>query len=171
MPSAKTRMITLPEASEMMTCVRVDEKNRKLHVLFGDGMWVCVPVDKIERAGKPVRLDLDRIALSDPHVLLIGVKDGGQEEIPSDFIRYLGDPEFARSQKEKEELSRQAFGNRVRRLREQADLTQLELARRADVSRLTILRIENGQMYARTETLRRIAKALDTSLAHLIAAD
>lgn len=71
------------------------------------------------------------------------------------------DPEWVTEQ-------RQIIGNRVRRAREDADLTQEELEDRAGVKRLTIQRIESGATDARIGWLLRIARALDIHVADLL---
>ncbi len=169
--TAQIVTIELPQATRMMTRVQVDKVHRQLRVRFADGRVAVVPVEEIEKAGRPVRLDLDRVELPDPYVILVANTKGGIEEIPWDFVRHYCDHEFTQAAREKDELSRRVLGKRLRRLREQAGLTQAELARRAGVGRVTVVRIEKGRIYARTETLRRLARALGTSLADLLAPD
>lgn len=168
MSMTATKIIMLPKASRMMTKVQVDEANRQVCVMFADGVWACVPVEEIEKAGPPVALNLNRIELSDPYVLRVGTSEGDVEEIPWDFFRHYCDPAFAQSEQKRDESSREALGQRIRGLREKANLTQEQLAHKANVGRITISRIENGRLYAHTETLRRIAKALDTDLVSLL---
>lgn len=167
-----TEVISLPYASQIMTQVQVDREEGKLLVLFGDGTWVGLSAEQIEAARpRPTKLDLSRVMLDDPHVLVIGNAQGGTEELPWDLVRYLGDPEFARSEREKGELSKRVLGERIKKLRERAALTQEELAQKAKVGRATISRLENGKEYANTRTLRSIAKALGLNLADLILAE
>ncbi len=54
------------------------------------------------------------------------------------------------------------------KVRKGAGLTQAELAKRAGVGRITVVRLENGRIYARTETLRRITGALGVRLVDLL---
>ena len=157
---AHTVTIELPQATRMMTRVEVDKEGRRLRVLFADGRIAVVPVAEVERAGKPVTLDLDTVELPDPYVILVRNTEGGLEEVPWDFVRHYCDPEFTRSEQAKAELSRKALGERIRRRRKEAGLTQAELAERAEVGRITVVRLENGKIEARTQTLRRIAGAL-----------
>ncbi len=168
---AEVVTIELPQAARMMIRVEVDKAHRRLRVWFADGRVATVPVEDVERAGIPVQLDLDRVELPDPSVILIANTEGGIEEVPWDFVRHYCDVEFTRAEQEKAELARKALGERLRRLREAAGLTQVELAKRAGVGRVTVVRIENGRMDARTETLRRLARALGVKLADLLAPD
>ncbi|MCC7408476.1 MAG: helix-turn-helix transcriptional regulator [Phycisphaeraceae bacterium] len=55
---------------------------------------------------------------------------------------------------------RQAFGDRVRQIRERLGLSQEALAARAKLHRTHISLIERGQRDARLETVERLAKAL-----------
>ncbi len=57
----------------------------------------------------------------------------------------------------------------LRKLREQKGLTQEKLARLADVSNNTVIKIEAGKNQNPTlETLKRLAKALDITVDDLI---
>ncbi|MFI6681923.1 helix-turn-helix transcriptional regulator [Kribbella sp. NPDC050469] len=58
-------------------------------------------------------------------------------------------------------------GNLVRTLREQAGLSQEELAVRAQVSRATVQNIERDRTDPRRAVLRRLAEALGTDVAAL----
>lgn len=58
----------------------------------------------------------------------------------------------------------------LRKLREQKGLTQEKLARLADVSNNTVIKIEAGKNENPTlDTLKKLAKALDISVDDLIA--
>lgn len=55
------------------------------------------------------------------------------------------------------------IGERIRRARLGAVLTQEELARSAGINRSSLSQIENGQKEPRPSTIRKIAQALDIS--------
>jgi transcriptional regulator with XRE-family HTH domain len=62
-----------------------------------------------------------------------------------------------------------SIGDRIRSLREFRDLTQEELADRADIHVDTIRKLEQGQRQsARINTLRALARALDVQLERLV---
>lgn len=61
-----------------------------------------------------------------------------------------------------------ALGEKLRLLREQKDWTLSDFAKKADVSVSYLSEIERGNVYPAIDTLKRIAKALDTSLQDLI---
>ena len=63
---------------------------------------------------------------------------------------------------------RRAIGVQIREAREQVDLTQERLAERADLDRVTIVRIETGVSSARLDHLLMIADALGVPLSHLV---
>lgn len=55
-----------------------------------------------------------------------------------------------------------------RRYQESAGLTQLALARAADIGRVTLVRLENGKQCPRFKTLRAVAGALGMEPADLL---
>jgi len=89
------KSVVLPEAARMMTRVDVDTEHRRLRAWFADGLSAIVPVEEIEKAGKPVTLDLSEVKFLDPYVILIANTEGGIEEIPWDLIRHFCDAEFS----------------------------------------------------------------------------
>ncbi|MCC7408885.1 MAG: helix-turn-helix transcriptional regulator [Phycisphaeraceae bacterium] len=63
---------------------------------------------------------------------------------------------------------RQAFGDRVRQIREGLGLSQEALANQAKLHRTHISLIERGQRNVRLETVERLAKALRVQPADLV---
>lgn len=59
------------------------------------------------------------------------------------------------------------FGNRVKKLRTQNKLSQLELAQKAQLDLTTINEIENGNREAMLKTVWRIANALDVTMSEM----
>jgi len=57
---------------------------------------------------------------------------------------------------------------RLKELRERAALSQEDLARKSDVSRATIARLEAGERPARPSTRRKLAEALGVAPAELM---
>ncbi len=64
-----------------------------------------------------------------------------------------------------------AMGERLRKVRQQRQLSQETLARRAMLALSTIIRIERGQRSAHPETIQRLASALDISPQWLMRGD
>jgi len=60
------------------------------------------------------------------------------------------------------------FGNQLRRLRIEADLTQDELAKKAEMDRGYYQHIEAGRKNVTLETVERLAKALGVSLRRMM---
>ncbi|MBD5535909.1 MAG: helix-turn-helix transcriptional regulator [Lachnospiraceae bacterium] len=63
---------------------------------------------------------------------------------------------------------RYIIADNVRLYRKQRNLTQLELAERADLSVDSIKRVERGSRTMSLENFMRIADALDVSVSHLL---
>jgi len=63
------------------------------------------------------------------------------------------------------------MGERLRKVRQQRQLSQETLARRAMLALSTIIRIERGQRSAHPETIQRLASALDISPQWLMRGD
>ncbi|MBD2122406.1 helix-turn-helix transcriptional regulator [Trichocoleus sp. FACHB-262] len=64
---------------------------------------------------------------------------------------------------------RQRFGRAIRRRRRGLDISQEKLAELAELHRTYISEIERGEVNPSLETIDRLAKALDTSIAQLFA--
>ena len=67
----------------------------------------------------------------------------------------------------KKELLRR-FGSHIKELRTQKDITGAELARRCDMDKPNMARIEKGETNPTLETIDRIAKGLGVSLEELM---
>lgn len=61
------------------------------------------------------------------------------------------------------------LGKRLKYFRDQRGLSQLQLAKDSKLSQSTIAQIESGRKDPSVQTLRKIAKVLDTELATLFA--
>ncbi len=59
------------------------------------------------------------------------------------------------------------FGNKVRKLREQRKMSQLELAQKAGLDLTTINEVENGNRDPMLKTIWRISNALDIKISQL----
>lgn len=160
------RAIKLKDAHKMMTEVRVDKRRRVLVVRFADGAQGEVPLKDLKRHEK---LDLERIELDSPYVLLIGVR--GEKEsigVPWDFVRIYCDSEYADRVRKRQLRDRRILAHSLKRLRAQRGWTQEELAQRSGVSRVTISRFESeAEPSPRVETLEKLADALEVSLVDL----
>lgn len=68
---------------------------------------------------------------------------------------------------QRESEFRNRFGARLRELRRERDLTQDQLAERADISRESIKNIEKGKHGPLFETLEKLIRGLDCEPWHL----
>lgn len=60
------------------------------------------------------------------------------------------------------------IGKRIKRLRLDADLTQVSLAEKAGVEANTVARLERGEHQASTPTLQKLAKALGVKVSDIL---
>ncbi len=71
---------------------------------------------------------------------------------------------------QKNQLSiKQRFGKAIRRRRRELDLSQEELAEKAELHRTYISNIERGELNPSLETMEKLLKALNISFASLFA--
>ena len=63
---------------------------------------------------------------------------------------------------------RHTLGERIRQFRESAGFTQEALARSADIGRVTLVRLENGEQTPRFKTLAAVAQALGKQVQDLL---
>ena len=161
-----SQAVKLKNAHKMIMEVRVDKRRQVLQVKFADGNSGDVPIKAIQGHE---RLDLDRVELSDPYVILIGLQ--GEAEpvgIPWDFARIYCDPAYAEQVQQRRERDRQALAHNLKRLRSLRGWSQEELAKHSGVNRITISCIENeSEQSPRFETLEKLAETLNVGLATL----
>lgn len=55
----------------------------------------------------------------------------------------------------------------IKQLRKERGMTQVELSKKAGISRVTLVFLEKGNKEASTKTLLQLAKALDVSMGEL----
>jgi transcriptional regulator with XRE-family HTH domain len=68
-------------------------------------------------------------------------------------------------------MDKKTLGAKVRRLREEQALTQVELANQAEITAIHLGRIERGVSYPHPRTRRRIAEALGVDPKDLLRED
>lgn len=64
-----------------------------------------------------------------------------------------------------------SIGDNIKRLRKEQKLTQIELAKKAQISRSYLADVENDRYNASVETLKSIAAALDCNISDLMGSD
>jgi DNA-binding XRE family transcriptional regulator len=96
---------------------------------------------------------------------------GATFEVPWDRVLYECEPtyEHFKGRRLKQDRVDLAYeGRQVRRLRQQAGLTQATLAERAGLARPNLARVEAGRYRPSLETLERIARALGQPVSILV---
>ncbi len=101
----------------------------------------------------------------------VHLASGVSFEVPWDRVLYECEPEYEyfKGRRLKQDQANLAYeAQQVRRLRQQAGLTQEALAKRTGLARPNLSRIESGRYRPSLETLERIASALSQPVSVLI---
>ena len=153
-------------ADRLMTSVRAVSAG--VEVTFADGRSGVIPFSDA-RGMEGERLAA--LELPSPHELILHTAAGDAVDIPWDFARHYCDPEYRARAEAAASRGRDAMGRRIRSLRKRAVRTQQELASKAGIGRVTLVRIENGEQLPRFETLTALAHALQRPPADLLMDD
>ena len=137
----------------------VETSSGGLNVSFADGLVSCVPWDDIAEVQK--ESDVDSIDLVSPFEAIVRTRDGRVAEIPWDFARHFGDPEYRARTAEIALHGQRKFAGRLHNLRCRSSLSQQELADLSGVDRAIIERIEVAVQPPTLETIRKLAAALE----------
>ena len=108
------------------------------------------------------------LALPNPYEMVVDTNEGERVEIPWDFARHYCDESYRPTIESIAMQGRQTLGERIRHHRESAGLTQVSLARAAEIGRVTLVRLEKGEQTPRFKTLEAIAKALRVRVPELL---
>ncbi len=125
---------------------------------FADGSSGLIHFSEIPEIGEPS--ELSRIELPNPYEMLLWTARGERIEIPWDFARHYCDASYRPAVEAIAVRGKQTLGERIRQFRESAGLTQEELARAANIGRVTMIGLEKGDQSPRFKTLNAIASAL-----------
>src|SRR5258708_22435491 len=125
-----------------------------LEVTFADGRHGRIPTEVVFDDNQvPTVEDLK---IPNAFVVQISLSNKEVMEIPWDFARHYCDPTYAVRVEQQKEVGQALLGRRIQRLRSALKLSQEGLARRARVNRMTLARLEKGEMSPRHETLRAL---------------
>ena len=149
-------VVLVRNANRMMTTAALLDDGIELS--FADGMRGLLPYAEIP--GVKTRQGIAGLELPNPYEMVLRPAGGGSVEIPWDFARHYCDATYRPTVEAMATLGRHAIGERVRRHRESAGLTQEALARAAGIGRVTLVRLENGEQSPRFNTLKAVADAL-----------
>lgn len=137
-----------------------------IELTFVDGCSGLIPFgDLPEVANGGGFRDLE---LPTPYEMILTTVSGERSEIPWDFARHYCDPTYRPRIEAQARQAREDLGSRIRKRRETAGWTQMELSSRAGIGRVTLARIEKGEHSPRTETLTAIARAMGAEVEDLI---
>ena len=125
---------------------------------FADGLRGLIPYAEVPEV--KTRQGIYGLELPNPYEMVLQSSGGESVEIPWDFARHYCDASYRPTVEAIAALGRRTVGERVRRLRESAGLTQLALAQAANIGRVTLVRLEHGEQSPRFKTLKAVADAL-----------
>jgi DNA-binding XRE family transcriptional regulator len=156
--------VQLESATRIMASAEAIEAG--IQLTFADGSSGLIPFADLDEVDG---LDeLKSIELPNAYELILHKNNGENVEIPWDFARHYCDVSYRRRIEQVAASGRESLGAGIRSLRENAGLSQEELAQAADIGRITLLRIENGEQSPRYGTLRSIAQALGVPLSEVL---
>ena len=156
--------VLVKNANRMMTTAALLDDGIELS--FADGHRGLIPYGEVPEVRN--RKGISGLELPNPYEMVLQTAGGENVEIPWDFARHYCDATYRPTVEAIAALGRQTIGERVRRYRESAGLTQLALARAADIGRVTLVRLEKGEQSPRFRTLRAVADALGMEASDLL---
>ncbi len=149
-------VVLVRNANRMMTTASLLDDGIELS--FADGLKGLIPYKEVPEVRD--REGISGLELPNPYEMVLQTARGESIEIPWDFARQYCDATYRPTIEAIAALGRQTIGDRVRRYRESAGLTQVALARAADIGRATLVRLEHGEQSPRFKTLKAVADAL-----------
>ena len=149
-------VVLVKNANRMMTTASLLDEGIELS--FADGLKGLIPYGEVPEVRN--REGISGLELPNPYEMVLRIAGGESVEIPWDFARHYCDATYRPAVEAIATLGRQTIGERVRRYRESAGLTQEALAQAADIGRVTLVRLEKGEQSPRFKTLKAVAEAL-----------
>jgi DNA-binding XRE family transcriptional regulator len=146
------------------------DTDEALWLEFGDGLrttirWSALGIDREEHG-----LLLETATPAEDFASVETLQlDGGIFDIDSGVLRALADTMHADAVRARAEESRESVGTRVRARRENAGLTQMDVAEQSGLDQALISKLERGKHRPRFDTLERYAKALGLTVSGLLA--
>ena len=156
--------VLVRNANQMMTAASL--LDTAIQCTFADGASGLIPYADVSEIGG--RSAVAGLELPNAYEMVITLSDGKHVDIPSDFARHYCDQSYRPTIEAIAAAGRKTLGQRVRRYRESAGLTQEELAGRAHIGRVTLARLETGEQSPRFNTLRAIAQAFGVDVSALL---
>ena len=125
--------VLVRNAERMMLSAALTEDG--IGLTFADGCRGVVPFIDLPEIGE--RSDVHALALPNPYEMILTTALGERVELPWDFVRHYCDRSYRPMVEAIALQGRRTLGERVRRFRESAGLTQKVLARSAGIGRVT----------------------------------
>ena len=157
-------VVLVKNANRMMTTASLLDDGIELS--FADGFKGLIPYADVPEVRE--REGICGLELPNPYEMVLEMAGGERVEVPWDFARHYCDASYRPTIEAIAALGRQTLGERVRQFRESAGLTQKALAQAADIGRVTLVRLENGEQSPRFKTLQAIARALKMDTRELL---
>ena len=151
-------------ADRMMSSASVLEEG--IELTFVDGCSGLIPFSDLPEVSEGG--GLKELELPTPYEMVLTTVRGDLSEIPWDFARHYCDESYRPTIEAIAMQGRRTLGGRIRYHRESAGLTQVSLARAADIGRVTLVRLEKGEQTPRFKTLEAIAQALGIRVPELL---
>lgn len=148
-------------ADRMITAAKLAPEG--LFVRFADEREGMIPFARLALPETPTHVKVPR-----PHVIEIHLPSGGVEEVPWDFARHFADDQYRAESEATLAEGRLLFADRLRACRTEKGLTQRQLAEKAEISRVSIARMETGEQHPRYSTLLQISQALQIPAERLV---
>jgi DNA-binding XRE family transcriptional regulator len=158
-------VVLVKNADRMITSANLLKEG--VEITFADGCRGVVPFADIPEVRKLQHVK--GIELPNPYELILHTKLDESLALPWDFARHYCDSSYRPRVEVMALAGRHAIGLRIRQVRESAGLTQEALARAANIGRVTLVRLENGEQSPRYETLVSLAQALKRPIQELLA--
>ena len=156
--------VLVKNANRMMTVASLLESGIELS--FADGAKGLIPYSALPEIGE--RAALSALNLPNPYEMVLETAQGETVEIPWDFARHYCDASYRPTVEAIAMRGRHTLGQRIRRLRKSAGLSQDALARAAGIGRVTLVRLEKGEQTPRFKTLAAIATTLEVDVSDLL---
>lgn len=159
------KLIANTEHVERMM-IRANVTSEGIEVTFADGCNGLIPFAVLPEVGNSsnvINIELPNLYQVNIHAL-----NGELIELPWDFVRHYCDVAYRPKIEAIAFQGRRTLGKLIRTMRENAKITQAELARIAGIGRITEVRIEKGEQSPRYKTLVAIAQALKHPIAELV---
>ena len=157
-------VVLVKNANRMMTSASLLDDGVEL--TFADGFRGLIPYANVPEVRE--RQGISGLELPNPYEMVLETAGGERVQIPWDFARHYCDSSYRPTAEALAAVGREALGERIRRFRGVAGLTQVDLARAAHVGRVTLVRIENGEQTPRFKTMDAIAQALGIGVPDLL---